>query len=98
MIDMRYGVVVMTMPNVEKAPIRAIKWSPTNERQYITGNDNGNICLWDIRFRRNFICKFNNDDSFVKTASHSHPVIGLSFYNNGNSILSVDYKGTIKTW
>lgn len=98
MIDMRNGVVVMTLPNVEKSPIRAINWHPTNELQYVTGNDNGNICLWDIRFQKKFVCKFNDDDSFVQTSSHFYPITGLSFYKNGNSILSVDHKGAIKTW
>lgn len=97
MIDMLSGIVVTTMRNVENRPITAIHWHPTNELQYATGNDNGNICLWDIRFQKNFVLKFNND-TFSKTTSHPNPVIGLRFYNNGNSIISVDKKGGIRTW
>lgn len=97
-IDMRHAVVVMTMPNVEKSPIRAIKWHPTNEFQYVIGNDLGNICVWDIRFRKNYIRKFRNNDPFVQATSHSHPVASLSFYNNDHRILSIDLNGTIKAW
>ncbi|XP_022180525.1 DNA excision repair protein ERCC-8-like [Myzus persicae] len=98
MIDMLHGIVVMTMRNIEKKPIRAIHWHPTNELQYVTGNDNGNIYLWDIRFQRDFVFKFKNEDSFSVSTSHSNPVIGLRFYNDGNSVISVDNKGGIKTW
>lgn len=98
MIDMHRGIVIMTMRNIENIPIRAIHWHPTNELHYATGNDNGNIYLWDLRFQKDFVLKFSNDDSFSKTTSHSHPVIGLRFYNDGNSVISVDNKGSIKTW
>jgi len=98
MIDMLHGIVVMTMKNIEKSPIKAIYWHPTNDLQYVTGNDNGNIYLWDIRFQRDFVLKFKNEDSFSVSTSHSSPVIGLRFYNDGNSIISVDNKGCIKTW
>lgn len=98
MIDMMHGIVVMTMRNIEKKPIRAIHWHPTNELQYVTGNDNGNIYLWDIRFQRDFVFKFKNEDSFSVSTSHTNPVIGLRFYNDGNSVISVDNKGCIKTW
>jgi len=98
MIDMLHGIVVMTMRNIEKKPIRAIHWHPTNELQYVTGNDNGNIYLWDIRFQRNCVFKFKNEDSFSISTSHTNPVIGLRFYNDGNSVISVDNKGGIKTW
>jgi WD40 repeat protein len=98
MIDMLRGIVVMTMKNVENRPITTIQWHPTNELQYITGNDNGNILLWDLRFQNNFVLKYNDDDSFSKTTSHPNPVIGLRFYNNGNSIISVDNMGGIRTW
>lgn len=98
MIDMLLGNVAMTMKNVEKKPIRAIQWHPTNELQYVTGSDRGNICLWDIRYQQKHIYRFCNDSSFLQTTSHIHPVIGLKFYNNGNSVISIDNEGCIKTW
>jgi WD40 repeat protein len=98
MIDMLHGIVVMTMKNVENQPIRAISWHPTNELQYITGNDNGNIYLWDIRYQLNFVLKFQRDDSGAPISSLTNPVIGLRFYNDGNGVISVDKSGGIKTW
>lgn len=92
------GIVVMSIQNIEKAPTRAICWHPHNELQYVTGNDNGNINLWDIRFQKKYICKFSTINSFNKLNSHSNPVIGLRFYNNGQSVVSVDSRGIIKTW
>lgn len=98
MIDLLLGTVVMTMRNIENMPIRAIHWHPTNEFQYVTGNDNGNMYLWDLRFQNHCVFKFKNDYSFSHTISHSNPVIGLHFYNDGNGIISVDNMGGIKTW
>lgn len=92
------GIVVMTINNVEKVPIRAICWHPYNQLQYVTGNNNGNIHLWDIRFQKSYICKFSINNSFTKLNSHSNPVIGLRFYNNDHSVVSVDGRGIIKTW
>jgi len=97
-IDMNHGIVVMTMRNVEECSTKTIDWNPSNEVQYVTGNDNGNIYLWDTRFQNNFVLKYNNNDSFALATSHSSSVIGLRFYNNGNNIISVDTEGVIKSW
>lgn len=98
MIDMRYGIVVMTMNNFEKSPARAIQWHPSNELHYATGNCYGNVCLWDIRFPKKYFVKLSESDSFSNIPSHSQTIMGLRFYNNGNRIISVDKNGTIKTW
>lgn len=95
MIDMHHGICVMTMQNVETKAVRAIHWHPTNEFQFITGDDNGNIHLWDIRIQRHFVKRFCMSGSF---SCHSSPVIGIRFYNYGNSVISVDKMGEIKTW
>lgn len=95
---MHHGTIVMTLKNIEKIPMRAICWHLNNELQYITGNDNGNIYLWDIRFQKKIILKYTEDSSFSKKSSHSNSVIALHMYNDGNSIISVDNKGVIKTW
>lgn len=95
---MHHGIVVMTTNNVEKIPIRAICWHPTNELHYITGNDKGNIYLWDIRIQKKWILKFKNYESYELAPSHPHPVVGIRFFNNGNNILSIDKEGGIKTW
>lgn len=97
LIDMLRGTVVLTIPSVEKSSARAICWNPNHELEYITGNNNGNIYLWDVRFHKNCVRKFNIN-SFSKLNSHSNPVIGLRFYNYGNSVVSVDSEGIIKTW
>lgn len=97
MIDMHNGSIT-SMNNTEKRPVRAIDWHPSNEVYYATGNDNGSIFLWDVRFQSKFVIKFNQGDSFLKTTNHSRPIIGLRFYNNGNRIISVDHLGGIKTW
>lgn len=96
-IDILHGIVVMTMNNIEKSAIRTIQWHPTNEKQYVTGNDNGNIFLWDIRYQMKYVLKFQRDNSGL-ISSHDKAVIGLRFYNYGNNIMSVDHKGGIKTW
>lgn len=98
MIDMHHGIVVMTKKPIDKTPIRAIHWHPTNELQYIVGNDNGNIYLWDTRFQKDYVTKFCKYGSFGNTPSHSNAVIGANFYDNGNSVISVDKKGEINTW
>lgn len=97
LVDMLRGTVVLTIPSVEKASVRAICWNPNYELLYVTGNKNGNIYLWDVRFHKNYVRKFNTN-SFSKLNSHSDPVIGLRFYNNGNSVVSVDSRGNIQTW
>lgn len=96
MIDMS-SASITSMNNSEKSPVRAIDWHTSNEVYFATGNDNGSICLWDIRFQSKCVIKFNQGDSFSKT-SYSHPIIGLRFYNNGNRIISVNQLGSIKTW
>ncbi|XP_025198046.1 DNA excision repair protein ERCC-8-like [Melanaphis sacchari] len=98
LIDMFHGIVVMTMKNIENKPIRTISWHPLNELQYVTGNDNGNIYLWDIRYQLNYVLKFQRDDSGAPVSSLTNPVIGLRFYNYGNDIISVDSIGGINTW
>lgn len=95
---MNHGIVITTIKNVEESPIKSIHWNPLNEMQYVTGNDNGNIYLWDIRFQKKCIIKFNNDMSCSYVASHYSNVVAVRFYNNGNNIVSVDLKGGIKTW
>lgn len=97
-IDMRHGIVVMTTNNIEKYPIRAICWHPTNEMHYITGNDQGNMYLWDLRSQRRSVLKFKCYESYESAPSHPHPVVGIRFFNNGNSILSVDKAGGIRNW
>ncbi|XP_050530924.1 DNA excision repair protein ERCC-8-like [Daktulosphaira vitifoliae] len=97
-IDLRVGNVVMTSQAVEQKPIRALHWHPSNELIYATGNENGNIFLWDIRFQKEILLKFCSDQSFSQVPSHQQPVAGLRFYNNGVSIISIDNKGTIKSW
>lgn len=97
MIDLRHGIIVSTMKNIESSPIRAIDWHPYNELKYITGNNNGNIFLWDIRFQKRTVFKFSNENASLST-SHFHPVIGVRFYNDGNNVMSVDEDGYIKTW
>lgn len=96
-IDMLHGIVVMTMKNIEKSETRTIQWHPTNEKQYVTGNDNGNIFLWDIRYQMKYVLKFQRDNSGL-ISSLDKAVLGLRFYNNGNNIMSVGHKGGIKTW
>ncbi|XP_027850805.1 DNA excision repair protein ERCC-8-like isoform X2 [Aphis gossypii] len=96
-IDMLHGIVVMTMNNIEKSAIRTIQWHPTNEKQYVTGNDSGNIFLWDIRYQMKYVLKFQRDNSGL-ISSLDKAALGLRFYNCGNNIISVDYKGSIKTW
>lgn len=95
---MHHGIVVLTMKNVEKTPMRAICWHPTKESYYATGNENGNIYLWDLRFQKQFISKLSENNNFSKKSSHPSSVIGLNFYNDGNSIISVDDQGGIKSW
>ncbi|VVC34426.1 WD40/YVTN repeat-like-containing domain,WD40-repeat-containing domain,WD40 repeat [Cinara cedri] len=97
-IDMRHGIVVMTINNIEKTPTRAICWHPTNELQYITGNDKGNVYLWDTRIQKKWISKFHSQGSYSSAPSHSFPVVGIRFFNNGNSIMTIDKEGGIKTW
>lgn len=98
-IDMKYGIVVMTINNIEKCPVKTIDWNPLNEVQFITGNNNGNILLWDTRFQNKYVSRFNNtNESFAYATSHDSPVIGLRFYNDGNNIISVDVNGGIKSW
>lgn len=96
-IDILHGIVVMTMNNIEKSAIRTIQWHPTNEKQYVTGNNNGNIFLWDIRYQMKCVLKFQRDNSGLMS-SLDKAALGLCFYNYGNNIMSVDYKGGIKTW
>lgn len=97
-VDMLVGGVTKTKNNIEKSPIRAIRWRPLHEFNYATGNNNGNMFLWDTRFEKKPIFKFRQDSSFSKSTSHSHPIIGLRFYSNGSKIISVDSQGGIKTW
>lgn len=95
MIDMHHGICVMTMRSVENKAIKAIHWHPSNEFQFIIGNDNGNIFLCDIRFQRDFVKKFCTSETYN---SHSYPIVGIRFYNYGNNVISVDRMGEIKTW
>ncbi|XP_050439435.1 DNA excision repair protein ERCC-8-like [Adelges cooleyi] len=97
-LDIRVGNIVLTSHAVERNPIRALHWHPNNDLQYATGNDNGNIFLWDTRFQKKALLKFCGNESFNQVSSHEQPVAGLRFYNNGTSIVSIDNEGTVKSW
>lgn len=95
-IDIRNGTIVMTFKHDKLDPsFRVICWNPNNELQYITGL-NENIYLWDFRFHKKYILKYN--DSFYTKPSHSSKVATVHFYNNGNNIISMAELGDIKTW
>lgn len=101
-VDINQGIIVMTMSNFEKT-IRSICWHPTDDFQYVTGHENGNICLWDVRNNQNYVHQFGNDKSSSITRHNPNLVVGLKFYNNGKSVISVDKKIgmnfiNVKTW
>jgi len=95
---MKYGIIVQTLSSIEECPMKTLQWHPSIEGQYISGNDNGNIYLWDIRYHKKAILKYRDDPSFSLSNSHSSPVIGLRFYNYGHNIISVDAGGFVKSW
>ncbi|GMM35747.1 Rad28 protein [Saccharomycopsis crataegensis] len=77
-----------------------IKWNPIYDNILATGNNVGELKVWDIRKSDSCIYRLSNDMTKIswRGAGHSKAVNGLCWTNDGSSIVSVGLDNKMKHW
>ncbi|PVU97679.1 hypothetical protein BB561_000408 [Smittium simulii] len=71
-------------------------WSTKLEFVFAAGSIDGTISLYDTRMPKKQLFSFGSDDK--RACSHLKNVNGLSFINNGNTLISSSIDESIKLW
>ena len=88
-IDIRKGAVVMSLPNTLSS-IRVVKRNPCNGHLVVSGNESGNVCLWDLRNEGSILVQFSAHDSLITELQYKE--------NESNIILSSSLDGQLLKW
>lgn len=63
-VDCRKGDVVMSLPNT-LSQITVVRRNPSNGHLVASGNDMGNVCLFDLRNTGSVLIQFSAHDSLL---------------------------------
>lgn len=88
-IDMRKGTVVMSLPNTLSS-IQVVKRNPSNGHLVVSGNESGNVCLWDLRSEGSILVQFSAHDSLITELQYKE--------NESNIIISSSLDGQLLKW